>query len=87
MPIKVGFVSLGCPKNLINTEVMLAKLVDTDKITETVVFSDADSIPVWARDEIGALCAMGIISCEGDMINGNTELTKESAGILNAEPE
>ena len=28
MPIKVGFVSLGCPKNLINTEVMLAKLVN-----------------------------------------------------------
>ncbi len=28
MPIKVGFVSLGCPKNLLNTEVMLAKLVD-----------------------------------------------------------
>ncbi|MBO5786644.1 MAG: 30S ribosomal protein S12 methylthiotransferase RimO [Clostridia bacterium] len=28
MSIKVGFVSLGCPKNLINTEVMLAKLVD-----------------------------------------------------------
>lgn len=28
MAIKVGFVSLGCPKNLINTEVMLAMLVD-----------------------------------------------------------
>ena len=28
MAIKVGFVSLGCPKNLLNTEVMLAKLVD-----------------------------------------------------------
>ncbi len=28
MAIKVGFVSLGCPKNLINTEVMLSKLVD-----------------------------------------------------------
>ena len=28
MSIKVGFVSLGCPKNLLNTEVMLAKLVD-----------------------------------------------------------
>ncbi len=28
MPIKVGFVSLGCPKNLINTEVMLANLVN-----------------------------------------------------------
>lgn len=29
MSIKVGFVSLGCPKNLINTEIMLAKLVDS----------------------------------------------------------
>ncbi|MBO5870483.1 MAG: 30S ribosomal protein S12 methylthiotransferase RimO [Clostridia bacterium] len=28
MPIKVGFVSLGCPKNLINTEVMLASLAN-----------------------------------------------------------
>ena len=28
MSIKVGFVSLGCPKNLINTEVMLATLVN-----------------------------------------------------------
>ena len=26
MPIKVGFVSLGCPKNLVNTENMLALL-------------------------------------------------------------
>ncbi len=28
MPIKVGFVSLGCPKNLINTENMISKCVD-----------------------------------------------------------
>lgn len=28
MSIKVGFVSLGCPKNLLNTEVMIAKLVN-----------------------------------------------------------
>ena len=28
MAIKVGFVSLGCPKNLLNTEIMLAKLID-----------------------------------------------------------
>lgn len=28
MPIKVGFVSLGCPKNLLNTEVMLSLLVN-----------------------------------------------------------
>ena len=28
MPIKVGFVSLGCPKNQLDTEVMLAHLLD-----------------------------------------------------------
>ncbi|MEG2117909.1 MAG: hypothetical protein RRY76_01750, partial [Clostridia bacterium] len=28
LAIKVGFVSLGCPKNLINTEVMLSKLAN-----------------------------------------------------------
>lgn len=28
MAIKVGFVSLGCPKNLINTEIMLSKLAN-----------------------------------------------------------
>ena len=45
MPIKVGFVSLGCPKNLINTEVMLAKLVDNgmDIVAEDI---DADVIVI-----------------------------------------
>ena len=28
MAIKVGFVSLGCPKNTCDTEVMLKKLID-----------------------------------------------------------
>ena len=28
MAIKVAFVSLGCPKNQIDTEIMLAKLLD-----------------------------------------------------------
>ena len=45
LPIKVGFVSLGCPKNLINTEVMLAKLVDhgMEIVAEDV---DADVIVI-----------------------------------------
>ena len=45
MPIKVGFVSLGCPKNLINTEVMLAKLVDNgmEIVAEDI---DADVIVI-----------------------------------------
>lgn len=45
MSIKVGFVSLGCPKNLINTEVMLAKLVDNgmEIVAEDI---DADVIVI-----------------------------------------
>lgn len=40
MSIKVGFVSLGCPKNLINTEMMLKKLTDSGY---TVVAEDIDA--------------------------------------------
>lgn len=45
MAIKVGFVSLGCPKNLINTEVMLAKLASEgfEIVAEDV---DADVIVI-----------------------------------------
>lgn len=40
MSIKVGFVSLGCPKNLINTETMLKKLIDNGY---TIVAEDIDA--------------------------------------------
>ena len=44
-PVKVGFVSLGCSKNLVDTEVMLAKLVEAGyEITPNDV--DADIIIV-----------------------------------------
>ncbi len=44
-PVKVGFVSLGCSKNLVDTEVMLAKLVEAGyEITPEDV--DADVIIV-----------------------------------------
>lgn len=40
MAIKVGFVSLGCPKNLINTEIMLSKL---EKNGYEIVAEDVDA--------------------------------------------
>ena len=57
---------------------IISKLVDTTN-TEAMTVSDSDTLPVWARDEMCALAAMGIISCDGNVINGNAELTKESA--------
>ena len=45
LAIKVGFVSLGCPKNLINTEIMLSKLANSgyEIVAEDV---DADVIVI-----------------------------------------
>ena len=45
MPIKVGFVSLGCAKNLINTEVMISKLAEAgcEIVAEDI---DADVIVI-----------------------------------------
>jgi len=40
MSIKVGFVSLGCPKNQINTEIMLSKLVEAGY---TIVAEDIEA--------------------------------------------
>ena len=45
LPIKVGFVSLGCAKNLINTEVMISKLAEAgcEIVAEDI---DADVIVI-----------------------------------------
>ncbi len=70
------------PKDIITKAeagMIIAKLVDTSEVSSPLEFSDANTVPVWARDEIGALAAMGIITCNGDIIDGNTELTKENA--------
>ncbi len=58
---------------------IISKLVDTSNASQGLSFSDGDTVPVWARDEVSALCSMGIISYEGDLINGKEELTKASA--------
>ena len=58
---------------------IIAKLVDTSTTTSELSFTDTDTVPVWARDEVSALCSMGIISCDGDLVNGNAELTKAAA--------
>lgn len=70
------------PKDIITKAeagMIIAKLVDTKEASQALEFSDGDTIPVWARDEIYALTAMGILSYEGDTIEGNREITKALA--------
>ena len=59
--------------------VIIAKLVDTSSISVGLTFSDSQTVPVWARDKISALCSMGIISYDGDIIDGKAEITKADA--------
>ena len=58
---------------------IIAGIIDTSSVTVDLSFSDSNTVPVWARDDVSALCSMGIISCDGDLINGKAELTKENA--------
>lgn len=58
---------------------MIAKIANISEIETTLTFSDSDSAPVWARDQLITLCAMGIIPYEGDLINAKEELTRVNA--------
>ena len=58
---------------------IISKLIDISDASAGISFSDTDTVPVWARDEVSALCSMGIISYEGDTVNGKAELTKANA--------
>ena len=58
---------------------IIAKLVDTSSVSASLTFSDTQTVPVWARDKISALCSMGIISYDGDLIDGKAEVTRADA--------
>ncbi|MBO5879439.1 MAG: S-layer homology domain-containing protein [Clostridia bacterium] len=51
--------------------------------TETVNFSSDSTVPVWARDDVAAVCAVGIFSYDDISANAKLSLTKaESAEYL-----
>ena len=60
MPIKVGFVSLGCAKNLINTEVMISKLAEAG--CEIVRVSVPDQQAADALKEIRKFCRLPLVA-------------------------
>ena len=58
---------------------ILSKLMNMSGVEASVTFTDSNSIPVWARDGLSKLCAMGIISYEGETANATATLTKADA--------
>ena len=58
---------------------IIAKLIDVSGVDASLSFTDSDTVPVWARDELITLCSMGIISFEGDTLNAKDTLTRSDA--------
>ena len=56
---------------------IISKLVETTDNEKSVSLSDISSVPVWARDEVEALCAMGIFSTEGGKSLAGEEMTRK----------
>ena len=55
--------------------VIMANILSATHEGEAPVFSDLDTVPVWAHNDIYALCSLGIFE-SGSEIYGNAELTK-----------
>jgi ribosomal protein S12 methylthiotransferase len=71
-PLKVGFVSLGCPKNLVDSEVMMgmvaqsgAKLVPDAEEADVIVVNTCSFIESAQRESVDAILEMARHKSEG----------------------
>lgn len=55
--------------------VVMANILNATHTGEVPVFSDINTVPVWAKEDIYALCSLGIFENKSE-IYGNVELTK-----------
>ncbi len=55
---------------------IISKLINIGESAEIYNFTDSATVPVWARDEISALCKTGIFDYEDNMINGDAKLSR-----------
>ena len=78
--VKVGFISLGCPKNQIDTEIMLKKLADSGyELTAEDIEADViiintcafiESAKQEAIDNVGQLLVAGYHRCQLSLFLG-----------------
>lgn len=77
---------LLCPNERITryeAAVIMASLTDADLSGDVSAFSDANSIPIWAKGAVSAMCSLGIFDTSGEKINADATLTKaECAAYL-----
>lgn len=56
--------------------VILARIAGLKSEGEKPVFEDIYEIPVWARDDVFAMCSIGVFDSNESKINGNATLTR-----------
>ncbi len=56
--------------------VIINNVINRKTDTSLTVFLDSDEIPDWARDDIDALCAIGVIKKDEGKISPNSPLTR-----------
>lgn len=63
--------------------VIMAGVLDADMTAEIPVFNDQNTVPVWAKGAVAAMCSLGIFDGKSDKIMGDAILTKaECASYL-----
>ena len=56
--------------------VIMANLLDTEATGEVPAFSDVNTVPVWARASVYAMCSLGIFDKNSTTIDGNSSVTR-----------
>ena len=58
---------------------IMSSIMGCEATGEVPVFNDADTVPVWAKDAVYALCNLGVFDSDSQTISGNVHLTKKDA--------
>ena len=61
---------------------IVSRIVSLDKPTIAPVFSDGDSIPVWAKDAIESAFGAGLLGVTGEGIAASAPLTRADAAMM-----
>ncbi len=62
--------------------VILSRIVGVEDVAITPTFSDGSDIPVWARESVYSLHAIGILTAEGGYVSAKDILDREQAALL-----
>ena len=58
---------------------IMSEIMGCEHEGDVPVFKDADTVPVWAKDAVYSLCAVGVFDSGSEIIDGSSTLNKQDA--------